>query len=102
MPRAKRELYDSGIQVPMLVRFPEQYAPELWEPGASRSQLVSFVDFAPTILALAGVPTPRHLHGTNFLTDERTFVYASRDRIGEVRDRQRAGRLGDRSANASS
>ncbi len=94
LPRAKREVYDSGIHVPMLARFPEQYAPEGWEPGASRSQLVSFVDFAPTILALAGVPTPRYLHGTNFLTEERTFVYASRDRIDEVSDRQRAVRNG--------
>lgn len=92
LPRAKRELYDSGIRVPMLVRFPASLAPEGWQPGSIQSKLVSFVDLAPTILALAGVTAPGYLHGVNFLTDERSYIHASRDRIDQVPDRQRAVR----------
>ncbi|MEM6319358.1 MAG: sulfatase-like hydrolase/transferase [Bacteroidota bacterium] len=50
LPRQKRLLYDSGLKVPMIIRFPnQQFA------GQRDDQLISFIDFAPTTLSLAGI-----------------------------------------------
>lgn len=93
LPRAKRELFDSGIQVPMIVHIPSKLRQaSLLPQGGEQDRLVSFVDLAPTILQLAGVKAPEYLHGTSFLTGKRDYVLASRDRIDEVMDRQRAVR----------
>jgi arylsulfatase A-like enzyme len=94
LPRAKRELFDSGIRVPMIIRWPEAYRPAGFEPGTVDGRLISFVDLAPTILSLAGVPAPAYLHGSDFASDDfaREYIYASRDRIDEIVDRQRAVR----------
>ena len=51
MPRHKRALLDSGMHVPLMIRFPEKWqhlAPG--EPGTTTARLVSFVDYAPTML----------------------------------------------------
>jgi arylsulfatase A-like enzyme len=92
LPRAKRELYDSGIRVPMIVRWPEALRPEAVTPGGVDERLVSLVDLAPTILAWAGVEAPAWLHGRRLGGDARRYVYASRDRIDELEDRQRSAR----------
>lgn len=95
LPRAKRELYDSGIKVPMIIRWPQAFRPEGVEPGAVDERLFSFVDLAPTILSLAGVQVPAYIQGRNFVAMDATsreYVYASRDRIDEMMDRQRAVR----------
>jgi len=44
LPRRKRWLYDSGLHVPMIVRWPGKI-----EPGTRTDRLVSFIDLAPTI-----------------------------------------------------
>lgn len=93
LPRAKRELYDSGLKVPMIIRWPEKYRPADVEPGAIDRRLISFIDFAPTILRLAGVEVPSYLQGQDFAdpaAPRREYIFASRDRIDEVPDRQRA------------
>jgi N-sulfoglucosamine sulfohydrolase len=93
LPRAKRELFDSGLKVPMIIRWPDAYRPEGVAPGTVDARLISFVDLAPTILSLAGVDTPDYIHGINFSepnTTPREYVYASRDRVDEIMDRQRA------------
>jgi arylsulfatase A-like enzyme len=95
LPRAKRELYDSGIKVPMVIRWPEAYRPAGVEPGQVDSRLISFVDLAPTILGLAGITPPDYLQGRDFVASNapaRRYIYASRDRIDEVPDQQRAVR----------
>lgn len=93
LPRSKRELYDSGIKVPMIIRWPEAFRPEGVAPNGVETRMVSFVDFAPTLLRLAGVPLPDYLQGQDFVTaPPRQYIYASRDRIDEVPDRQRAVR----------
>lgn len=95
LPRAKRELYDSGIKVPMVIHWPEAYRPEGVAAGQVDERLISFVDLAPTILSLAGVTPPDYLQGRDFSSpnmDPREYIYASRDRIDEVPDRQRAVR----------
>ncbi len=89
LPRAKRTVYDGGLQVPLIIRFPDgRYA------GAMDETLVSFVDVAPTILALAGVDAPAHWQGRDLFGDgsERQYVFAARDRMDEHPDRVRAAR----------
>jgi arylsulfatase A-like enzyme len=95
LPRAKRELFDSGIKVPLIIRWPEAFRPANVRPGALDERLISFVDLAPTILSLAGVPVPTYIQGRNFAAVDaqpREYIYASRDRIDELVDRQRAVR----------
>jgi N-sulfoglucosamine sulfohydrolase len=91
LPRHKRWIYDSGIHVPLIVRWPGQ----IW-PGSTSDELVAFVDFAPTMLSLAGVEVPAHLQGQAFLGSQkaqpREYVYAARDRMDETLDIIRAVR----------
>lgn len=90
MPRAKRWLYDSGMRVPLVVRWPGKL-----KAGTVNDSLVSFVDFAPTMLALAGAPIPARFQGQVFLGEKaqtRQYVYAARDRMDETFDRIRAVR----------
>lgn len=91
LPRGKRWPYDAGIRVPLLVRWPGELA-----PGSVRDDLVSLVDLAPTVLSLAGVVVPRHLHGQSFLGPHagapRQYIYAARDRHDEAYDMVRAVR----------
>ncbi|HYE98815.1 MAG TPA: sulfatase, partial [Planctomycetota bacterium] len=88
LPRHKRVLHDSGMRVPLLVRFPSKYAhlaPA--PPGSTVDRLVSFVDFAPTVLALAGIGRPSHMQGRDFLRGpERAHVFGARDRVDEAFD----------------
>lgn len=97
MPRHKRALYDSGLHVPMIVRFPEKYqqlSPA--QPGGTTDRLVSFVDFGPTVLSLAGVNVPANMQGHAFLgpqdTKPRGYVFALRDRVDECFELSRAVR----------
>ena len=96
LPRAKRELYDSGIHVPMIVRWPEKWRPEGVAPGSTDARMISFVDLAPTILSLAGATIPAFMQGQAFAgpAEEapRQYIFAGRDRIDEIDDRQRAVR----------
>lgn len=98
MPRHKRALLDSGMKVPLIVRFPRRYrhlAPG--GPGDQTDRLVSFDDFGPTVLNLAGVDIPDFMTGKPFLgsrveTSEREFVFGHRDRVDEVHDLARSVR----------
>ena len=91
LPRGKRWVYDSGLHVPLLVRWPGRIA-----PGTVREDLVSFIDLAPTLLALAGTPVPAHMQGRVFLGDDATpepeHLFFTRDRMDETYDRIRAVR----------
>lgn len=91
MPRQKRLLYDSGLHVPMIVRFPGQAG-----AGSSDGQLISFVDFLPTVLSLAGIDTPGVVQGRAFLgpaaVGQRRYVHAAADRFDERTDAIRAVR----------
>ena len=96
LPRAKRELYDSGLQVPFIIRWPQKWLPQGVEPGSVETRMISFVDLAPTILSLAGAPIPAFIQGRAFAGPAaeapRQYIFAARDRIDEVPDRQRAVR----------
>jgi N-sulfoglucosamine sulfohydrolase len=93
LPRGKRDLFDAGIQVPMIIRWPEAYRPPGVAAHGIDTRMISFIDFAPTILRLAGVELPSYIQGRDFVeADPREYIFASRDRIDEVEDRQRAVR----------
>jgi N-sulfoglucosamine sulfohydrolase len=93
MPRCKQFLYDGGIQVPILVRWPEMI-----EPGQVIDDMVMTIDISKTILDAAGV-TPAHpLHGLNLLdgsTKNRKYIFASRDKMDRTHDAMRAIRSRD-------
>lgn len=97
LPRAKQFVYDSGMQVPLLVYFPPKWrhlAPAT--PGSVIDRLVSFVDFGPTVLSLAGVDIPGNMQGKPFLgpqaTAPRKYIYGIRDRMDERYDMTRTVR----------
>jgi len=103
LPRAKRWIYDSGLHVPLIIRVPEQLlrlaSPSditMLMPGTINDDLVSFIDFAPTMLSLAGVKVPDHMQGQPFLGSQkaapREYIFAARDRMDEACDLIRAVR----------
>ena len=85
LPRQKREIYDTGLKVPMIIRFPNKQM-----AGEVVDELVSFVDFAPTLLSLSNIKIPDHLQGQPFLGKEQTpprkYIYAARDRLDDEYD----------------
>lgn len=91
LPRGKREILDSGLKVPFLVRFPDKKF-----AGTVSDELCSFVDIPATILSLAGVTIPGYMDGQAFLGNQRSaprnYIFAARDRMDEWTDCRRAVR----------
>lgn len=87
--RGKQFLYEGGIRVPLLVRWPGKI-----QPGTVREDLISGVDLVGATLAAAGVEVPRTLHGRDFLGDtpRRTHIFAARDRCDIATERMRCVR----------
>ena len=91
LPRAKRWLYDSGTRIPLLVHVPEGLRVDgQGAEGTVDAQLVSSIDFGPTVLNLAGVETPDYMQGRAFLgaglSEPRDYIYGARDRMDERYD----------------
>jgi N-sulfoglucosamine sulfohydrolase len=56
VPRGKRSLYDSGLKVPLIVHVPDKYQKKYgMKPGTIDDRMVTFIDFAPTMLDIAGM-----------------------------------------------
>ena len=92
LPRQKRLIYDSGLNTPMIIRFPDRK-----RAGTRDARLVSFVDFAPTLLSITGVEPPAYFQGQAFLGDfqaeePRDYIYAAADRFDGFTDAIRAVR----------
>ena len=92
LPRQKRLLYDAGLQVPMIIRYPDG-----WRAGEIDEQLISFVDFKSTALSLAGIEPPDYVDGRAFVGDfqsseERRYIHAAADRFDRQYDTIRAVR----------
>jgi arylsulfatase A-like enzyme len=60
-PRCKTSVYDSGIQSPLLVRWPQRV-----KAGSRTGSLVSTVDLANTFMELAGLPPVPSSQGVSF------------------------------------
>ena len=94
LPRQKRSVYNSGLQVPLIIRYPGQQG-----KGTVDSQMCSFVDIPATMLSLAGIRPPVNMHGKAFAgkyeASQRQYIYGAKDRcdeqidkIGTVRDKK--------------
>jgi len=95
LPRSKRFLQRSGTNVPLIVYYPPKWrhlAPAA--PGSRISDPVTFVDFAPTVLSLAGVKIPSYMQGRAFAGKAKAqpneFVFTTRDRMDERYDTLRS------------
>jgi len=91
--RGKQFLYEGGIRVPLIVRWPA--SPNIVRPGRIAEALVSAIDIPATSLKLAGIEPPESMQGQVFLgsdTERRTMIFAARDRCDGTVDRIRAVR----------
>ena len=99
MPRSKRWPYNSGLNVPLMVHVPEKFrplAPKDYKPGSPTERLVAFVDFAPTLLSLAGLKPPEWMQGRAFMGQHeeppQPYIYGFRGRMDERYDMVRSVR----------
>ena len=95
--RSKRFMYESGLHIPLIIRFPEKYQHfASGKAGTRTDRLVDFSDFAPTILSLANIPIPDYMQGKAFLgkqqSSPRQYAYAFRGRMDERIDMVRSVR----------
>ena len=97
VPRAKRSLYDSGLRVPLMIRWPRSLAPP-FAPGTVSDELVSAIDLAPTTLTVAGLDVPAHMQGRVLVGPKAgpapQYVFAARDRMDIEYDMMRSARDG--------
>ncbi len=70
-PRAKCSLYDPGIVVPFIIRWPDRG----WDGGRRCAEMISNVDYLPTLLEAAGAEIPANVQGTSVcpLLDNKPF-----------------------------
>ena len=87
--RGKQFCYDSGLHVPLIVRWPTSIpAPKHFSPGSVDNRILMAIDLAPTMLALAGVKVPSKMQGQPFLGSRagkpREYAFGARDRCDET------------------
>ncbi len=88
--RGKQWLYDAGIHVPLIVRWPAGV-----KPGKIVEDPVSAIDITATTLWLAGVEIPENMQGRPLfgpLARPRDCIFAARDRCDMTVDRIRCVR----------
>jgi len=90
-PRHKRAIYDTGSKVPLVIKFPKRIKVK----EKRNYDLLNFIDFAPTILSIAGLEIPKVYQGIAFLgskksKNKRNYSYSASDRFDEVTDKIRA------------
>lgn len=78
LPRAKTNLYDWGVHVPLAMMWPARVP-----AGRTIDDFVGFPDLAPTILAAAGLPVPPEMTGRSLLA---TLVSHASGRVDPARD----------------
>jgi len=96
LPRGKRSCFDTGLRVPLIVRYPDGH-PQAKHAGTRSDRVVSFIDFGPSVLSLAGIKPDERLDGTPFLGEhakpredyQAGHAYAHADRFDSVYDRSR-------------
>lgn len=87
--RQKRAVGNSGLKVPLIIRFPDGY-----RSGEVDNRIVSLMDLGPTTMSLLGIKPPSFLDGKAFLgkykTKPRNYAFGSADRFDESTDMQRS------------
>ena len=89
MVRGKQFCYEEGLHIPLLIRWPTKFPePAHFRAGSVDARLIEAIDFAPTMLALAGAPVPPKMQGRVFLGDHtappREYAFGARDRCDET------------------
>jgi N-sulfoglucosamine sulfohydrolase len=85
--RGKGFLYEEGIRVPLIIRWPGRI-----KPAIVSDELVSMIDVSAQIFDAAGVQMPDYIQGHPFLSElakPRDYVFAARDRWDDVEDKIR-------------
>ncbi len=85
--RDKQFLYDGGLRVPLLMRWPGRI-----KQGQVSHDLVMSIDICATILKAAGVDPGYRLHGKDLLGSEvrkREYIFAARDKMDGTHDAMR-------------
>ncbi len=91
-PRYKRSLYETGLKVPMVIKFPENK-----KENNTDDRFLSFIDLAPSILSLAGIEPPKIMQGKALLGKYKVdknpeYLFTTSDRFDGFYDRIRAVR----------
>lgn len=103
LPRSKGYAYESGLQVPLVVYIPEKWKHLISHSKGSRSKtFIEFVDFAPTVLSLAGISKPKSMDGIPVLGEfsesskikNKNTAFGHADRFDEKYDLIRTLRVG--------
>ena len=89
-PRAKANVYDGGVRVPLAIRWPGVAG-----AGGQIDALVSLTDLAPTMLEGAGLKPIAAMTGRSLLPLLRGQPQAGRDRVFVERERHANVRRGD-------
>ncbi|MGB8166586.1 MAG: sulfatase [Chthoniobacteraceae bacterium] len=89
MVRGKQFVYEEGLHIPLLIRWPKKFPePAHFKAGTVDERMIEAIDFAPTMLALAGAPVPPKMQGRVFLGDQtappRQYAFGARDRCDET------------------
>jgi N-sulfoglucosamine sulfohydrolase len=87
--RGKQFVNDSGLHISLIIRWPKNFpVPKHFKPGSVDDRLIAAIDFAPTMLSIAGLKKPAKMQGEIFLGDTaappRQYVFGARDRCDET------------------
>lgn len=58
----KRFIYEESLRMPFILKYPNKV-----KPGSVNENIISNIDFAPTLLDLAGISTDQKMQGTSFV-----------------------------------
>ncbi len=103
LPRSKGYAYETGLNVPLVVRIPKNFQHLVDVKRGSRADgFVSFIDFGATLLNLAGIDVPDAMDGRPFLgpgvplaeLNKRDEAFGMADRFDEKYDFVRTLRKG--------
>ncbi|MDA9087201.1 sulfatase-like hydrolase/transferase, partial [Polaribacter sp.] len=87
--RQKRAVGNSGLHVPLIIRYPNKY-----KAGEVENALVSLMDLGPTVMSLLDIKPPKHTDGKAFAgrykKESRDYIFGSADRFDESTDMQRS------------
>jgi arylsulfatase A-like enzyme len=86
--RGKQFPYDSGLRVPLIIRWAKSFAPPAgYRAGSTDDRIVAAIDLGPTLLATAAGVKASGMEGQTFLGKQavaRRYVFGARDRCDET------------------
>jgi arylsulfatase A-like enzyme len=90
LPWMKREVLERGLHIPFIVKHPKGQ-----KAGTVNNDLISSIDFAPSMLSIAGMEPPEYMQGKAFLGTKKSslkndYIFAARDRMADKYDRVRS------------